>query len=126
MLVQKVHSIWVKSISGFCAALGKPFMMDDIWERGSEDDLSAATQLASTSRYPACTASVSRKIGSQRDSLGPNQASIHDHLLKMPALANLINSDLSRGFTVAQVAEKHNWTDKRRLRKGAFFKGLVS
>jgi len=25
----------------------------------------------------------------------------------MPALANLINSDLSIGFTVAQVAEKH-------------------
>jgi len=43
--------------------------------------------------------------------LGPNQASIHNHLLKMPALANLINSDLSRGFTVAQVAEKHGWTE---------------
>jgi hypothetical protein len=29
----------------------------------------------------------------------------------MPVLANLINTDLSRGFTVAQVAEKHGWTD---------------
>ena len=29
----------------------------------------------------------------------------------MPVLANLINADLERGFTVAQVAEKHGWTD---------------
>jgi hypothetical protein len=39
------------------------------------------------------------------------QSSIHNHLLKMPVLAKLINADLSRGFTVAQVAEKHNWTE---------------
>ena len=43
--------------------------------------------------------------------LGVNQASIHNHLLKMATLPNLINADLSGGFTVAQVAEKHNWTD---------------
>jgi hypothetical protein len=30
-----------------------------------------------------------------------------NHLAKMPVLANQLNSDLSRGFTVAQVAEKH-------------------
>jgi len=30
--------------------------------------------------------------------LGVNQASIHNHLLKMPALANLINSDLENVF----------------------------
>jgi len=29
----------------------------------------------------------------------------------MPGLANLLNTDLSRGFTVAQVAEKHGWTE---------------
>ncbi len=29
----------------------------------------------------------------------------------MATLPNLINADLSRGFTVTQVAEKHNWTD---------------
>ena len=29
----------------------------------------------------------------------------------MPELANLLNTDLSRGFTVAQVAEKHGWTE---------------
>jgi len=39
--------------------------------------------------------------------LGLNQASIHNHLLKMATLPNLINSDLYRGFTVAEVAEKH-------------------
>ena len=39
--------------------------------------------------------------------MGVNQASIHNHLLKIPVLAKLINADLSRGFTVAQVAEKH-------------------
>ncbi|RLB92435.1 MAG: transcriptional regulator [Deltaproteobacteria bacterium] len=43
--------------------------------------------------------------------IGVNQASIHNHLLKMATLPNLINADLSRGFTVAQVAEKHGWTD---------------
>ena len=43
--------------------------------------------------------------------IGINQASIHNHLLEMPGLANLINADLSRGFTVAQVAEKHGWTE---------------
>ena len=29
------------------------------------------------------------------------------HLQKMPELAKLVNTDLSRGFTVPQVAEKH-------------------
>jgi hypothetical protein len=29
----------------------------------------------------------------------------------MPTLAFLINADLSLGFTVAQVAQKHAWTD---------------
>jgi len=43
--------------------------------------------------------------------LGANQASIHNHLLKMATLPNLINSDLERGFTVSQVAEKHGWTE---------------
>jgi len=43
--------------------------------------------------------------------LGATQASIHNHLLKMATLPNLINTDLSRGFTVSQVAEKHNWTE---------------
>jgi len=43
--------------------------------------------------------------------LGVKQVLIYNHLLKMPVLANSINSDLSRGFTVSQVAEKHNWTE---------------
>jgi hypothetical protein len=43
--------------------------------------------------------------------LGVNQVLIYNHLLKMPILANSINADLERGFTVAQVAEKHNWTE---------------
>jgi hypothetical protein len=32
-------------------------------------------------------------------------------LLKMATLPNLINADLVRGFTVAQVAEKHGWLE---------------
>ena len=36
---------------------------------------------------------------------------ILDHLAKMPELANPPKADLSRGFTVAQVAEKHGWTE---------------
>jgi len=43
--------------------------------------------------------------------LGVKQVLIHNHLLKMPVLANSINADLSRGFTIPQVAEKHNWTE---------------
>ncbi|MCP3944882.1 MAG: hypothetical protein GY710_25845 [Desulfobacteraceae bacterium] len=29
----------------------------------------------------------------------------------MPVLANLLNTDLSQGFTVTQVAQKHGWTE---------------
>jgi len=43
--------------------------------------------------------------------LGTDQKTIHNHLGKMPVLANLLNADLSRGFTVPQVAEKHGWTE---------------
>ena len=32
---------------------------------------------------------------------------IRDHLAKMPVLANPPNADLTKGFTVAQAAEKH-------------------
>ena len=32
---------------------------------------------------------------------------IRNHLAKMPELANQPKADLSRGFTVSQVAEKH-------------------
>ena len=37
--------------------------------------------------------------------LGAFQRTISNHLAKMPELANLLNSDLSRGFTVAQVCD---------------------
>jgi hypothetical protein len=40
-----------------------------------------------------------------------DQKTIHNHLGKMPGLANLLKADLSRGFTVAQVAEKRGWTE---------------
>ncbi|MBL7204753.1 MAG: hypothetical protein ISS63_10525 [Desulfobacteraceae bacterium] len=43
--------------------------------------------------------------------LGIVRTSIQYHLSKMPALANSTNTDLSRGFTVAQVAEKHGWAE---------------
>jgi hypothetical protein len=39
--------------------------------------------------------------------LGLVRTSLHYHLSKMPVLANSTNTDLSRGFTVSQVAEKH-------------------
>jgi len=44
-------------------------------------------------------------------SLGILQQTISIHLQKMPALAKLVNTDLSKGFTVPQVAEKHGWTE---------------
>jgi predicted transcriptional regulator len=39
--------------------------------------------------------------------LGQARETIRNHLAKMPELANQPKADLSRGFTVAQVAEKH-------------------
>ncbi|MEA3486264.1 MAG: hypothetical protein U9R20_01245 [Thermodesulfobacteriota bacterium] len=47
---------------------------------------------------------ISKRLGQVREA-------IRDHLVKMPALANLPNTDLSRGFTVTRVAEKHAWTE---------------
>ena len=43
--------------------------------------------------------------------LGLVRTSLIYHLSKMPVLANSTNADLSRGFTVAQVAEKYGWTE---------------
>ncbi len=40
--------------------------------------------------------------------LGAIQRTVSKHLEKMPALAIVLNTDLSKGFTVSQVAEKHN------------------
>ena len=43
--------------------------------------------------------------------LGIPRTTLSDHLTKLPGLANPANSDLSRGFTVPQVAEKHGWAE---------------
>ena len=43
--------------------------------------------------------------------MGVAQKTIHNHLVEMPALAFLLNTDLKRGFTVPQVAEKHGWPE---------------
>ncbi|MBL7204076.1 MAG: ParB N-terminal domain-containing protein [Desulfobacteraceae bacterium] len=43
--------------------------------------------------------------------MGVDQKTIHNHLGEMPELAFLLNTDLSKGFTVPQVAEKHGWAE---------------
>ena len=43
--------------------------------------------------------------------LGQARETIRNHLAKMPELANQPKANLSRGFTVPQVAEKHGWTE---------------
>lgn len=44
--------------------------------------------------------------------LGTPQQTISGHLAKMATLPNPLNTDLSSGFTVSQVAEKKNtWSD---------------
>ena len=43
------------------------------------------------------------------------QQTISGHLPKMPVLANPLNSDLERGFTVAQVAGLGNGVKKLKL-----------
>jgi hypothetical protein len=42
--------------------------------------------------------------------LGMDQKTIHNHLEKMATLPKLLNADLSQGFTVSQMAQKHGWT----------------
>jgi hypothetical protein len=39
------------------------------------------------------------------------QQTISRYLLKMPGLAKRVNTDLSKGFTVPQVAQKHGWPE---------------
>ncbi|MEA3417705.1 MAG: transcriptional regulator, partial [Thermodesulfobacteriota bacterium] len=43
--------------------------------------------------------------------LGIIQRTVSKHLEKMPTLANVLNTDLTKGFTVPQVAEKHKWPE---------------
>ncbi|MCA1788243.1 MAG: ParB N-terminal domain-containing protein, partial [Desulfobacteraceae bacterium] len=43
--------------------------------------------------------------------LGVIQQRISRHLLKMPGLAKRVNTDLSKGFSVPQVAQKHDWPE---------------
>lgn len=43
--------------------------------------------------------------------LGIPQRTLSDHSAKMPELAIPLNSDLSKGFTVPQVAQKHDWPE---------------
>ena len=43
--------------------------------------------------------------------LGYAREVVRDHLAEMAVLPNPPNADLSRGFTVAQVAEKHGWPE---------------
>jgi len=73
-------------------------------------DLRAATQLSLDTKIFRM-----HRLGIPQDRiamrLGTLQRTISNHLAKMPELANLLNTDLSRGFTVSQVAEKHGWTE---------------
>jgi hypothetical protein len=52
--------------------------------------------------------------------LGVLQQTISIHLQKMPKLAKLVNTDLSKGFTVSQVAEKHGWPEPKQNMKRIF------
>jgi len=47
---------------------------------------------------------IAKRVGQAREV-------ICDHLGEMPVLAFSPNADLSHGFTAAQVAEKHGWTE---------------
>ena len=43
--------------------------------------------------------------------LGIPGTALESHLPKMAELPFSANADLSRGFTVSQVAQKHGWTE---------------
>jgi len=73
-------------------------------------DLRAATQLGlDIKTFRMDSLGIPQERLAKR--MGVDQKTIHNHLGKMAALPNLLNSDLARGFTVAQVAEKHGWTE---------------
>ncbi len=73
-------------------------------------DLRAATQMEldlkifRISRLGIPQERIAKRLGQTRDT-------IRDHLGKMPGLAKSPKADLSKGFTVAQVAEKHEWAE---------------
>jgi hypothetical protein len=52
--------------------------------------------------------SLQQKIS---DRLNMLQSKISNYLAEMPKLAFPLNSDLKRGFTVTQTAEKHDWPE---------------
>ena len=69
-------------------------------------DLRAATQLGIELKIfrMNCLGIPQDRIAKR---LGAPQQTISGHLPKMATLPNPVNADLSRGFTVPQVAEKH-------------------
>jgi len=73
-------------------------------------DLKAATQLGMDLKIFRMN-----RLGILQDRIARRlsipQRTLSDHLAKMATLLNPLNTDLSRGFTVSQVAEKHNWTE---------------
>ena len=73
-------------------------------------DLKAATQLGIDLKIfrMNCLGIPQDRIARR---LGLVRTSLHYHLSKMATLPNSTNTDLSRGFTVPQVAEKHGWTE---------------
>ena len=73
-------------------------------------DLKAATQLDIDLKIFRMS-----RLGIPQDRIAQRlnipQRTLSGHLAKMATLPNPLNTDLSRGFTVSQVAEKHNWTE---------------
>ena len=57
----------------------------------------------------------SNLLGIPRDSitkrLGVSQQTISRYLPKMPQVAKWVNSALLKGFTVSQIAKKHDWPE---------------
>ena len=73
-------------------------------------DLRAATRMGRDlkifrmNRLGIPQARIAKRLGQAREV-------IRDHLAEKAVLPNPPNADLSRGFTIAQVAQKHDWTD---------------
>ena len=69
-------------------------------------DLKAATRLGMDLKI-FCMNSLGIPQDRIAKRLGQTRETVRDHLAKMAVLPNPPNADLSRGFTVSQVAEKH-------------------
>jgi len=87
-------------------AIGRSRQTVDIYvaDLRASNELEIDLKIFSMNRVGISQERIAQRLGQTRDI-------IRMHLGKMPLLAKSPNTDLSKGFTVPQVAEKHGWAE---------------